>query len=218
MGAVEAEPVDPAGGRVAVVARSAPEHQPAEQEAAQAEAGGVVELGDRLVGVVGRDDTDGEQPVVVGGVRLGVVAVARAGDRSPQLAVVHRHHGQAEGGVEDRDVDADLVEPIVQQTGEHGGGAIEGVAGRHAPPARAGQAEPPAVLCVEATPERTRRQDHIEAVDHRTAGVVAHQVTHDRDELEDVAVGIHDGVVEVPPDVSGSRRRATHEGASSSSR
>ena len=155
VGAVEAEAVDPAGGAVALVARRRAQHQPAEEEALEPQlAGGVVELGDGLVGVVGRDDPDGDQPVGVRAVGLGVVAVAGPGEGAAQLGVVDRHDRQADGGVEHGDVDAQLVEAFVEQPGEHGGGPVEGVAGGHAPPAGARQAVGPAGLDVEAAAQR----------------------------------------------------------------
>ena len=90
---VVTEGVDPparAAGAVVIGARDrAPQHDGLEPELTD----GVVELGDRLLGRVGRYRGDRLESVAKAGVDLGVVAVQRVRQRAPQLGVRHRRHG-----------------------------------------------------------------------------------------------------------------------------
>ena len=113
--AVGAERVDPAGqARRRVLARVRAQHRAAEHERLQPQLGGrELELGDRLVGRVHRDDADGCEPVGhvaggVGAVGVGVEGVEGAGEGLPQVVVVLGGDDEPVGRVEDGVVDAEL--------------------------------------------------------------------------------------------------------------
>ena len=116
----------------------------------------------RLVRVVGRDDPDRDQAVASRGRRprrsSGCTPGPAARRSSSSSRAITR---QPDGRIQDGDVDAELVEALVEQAREHGRGPVEGVAGRNAPPAGAGQAAGPAgCRCrgrVAAPPSWTRR-------------------------------------------------------------
>ena len=99
---------------------------PAHDHRLEAEhADGVVELGDRLVRGERRDDGDGLETVTVVGEHSGVVRVQGAGRRLAKLVVGVAEHGQARGRVEEREVEADLLEASVEQLGQHHGHAVD---------------------------------------------------------------------------------------------
>ena len=118
--------------------RRVTKHEAAEKKTAQAEFFcGVFELHNCFVGVVGGNHAHGEKSVGVLVVGLCVIAVARASECTAELRVIDRHRAEANGWVEQGDVNANFVESVVEQPGEHCGCTIEGVASRDAPPARA---------------------------------------------------------------------------------
>jgi hypothetical protein len=184
------------------VAGRVPQHQPADQHRAQPELDhGVLELGDRLIRCVRRDHRNGEQPICVVRVDLGVVAVARARDAATHLLVVEGHRDETERRVEDGEIEADLVEPLVQEARQHRRGAVEGVARRHAPPARPRHAGRRAA--------RSRRAggsidgpsiNRSKPAPRPRATELDHEVAHEREELHEVAVAVDDGMVEPGPD------------------
>ena len=97
----------------------------------------VVELRDRLVGRVHRDLRDRRHAVGVREVDLGVERVERAARHLAQLGVEDRERREPAARVEHREVDAELVEPLVEQARQVRGGAVERVRGGQAPPRRA---------------------------------------------------------------------------------
>ncbi len=78
----------------------------------------VLELGDRLLGCHRGQDRHRGHAVGVRAVELGVDLVVHAARDRADLVVGDRHETQPETRVEHREVDAELVEPLVQQRGE----------------------------------------------------------------------------------------------------
>ncbi len=102
----------------------------------------------------------------------------------------------------------ELVEALVEQPGEHRGGAVEGVAGRHAPPAGAGRS-PSVRRASTSRPRRHRRQSDERGRSRSasvSAGVVADEVADQREVLDEVAVGVDDRMVEPGPNRDGVHR------------
>jgi len=85
----------------------------------------VTEHFDGLVGCIRRHDRHGLQAIPKTCVGLRVVRVERARRGDAQGRVVEAHHGEPVRRVGNRDVDADLIEALVQQPGQHRGRAIE---------------------------------------------------------------------------------------------
>ena len=115
------------------------QHVAREHERLEPERGRELELLDRFVGRVHRDHAGRDHAITEPGEHLGVVEVVRARRRAPQLVVAHarqRDHLQAGARVDDREVEADLVESLVEQARQHGGAAVERVLGRYRPPHR----------------------------------------------------------------------------------
>ena len=102
-------------------------------------AGGEVDLGDRLIGRVHRDERRRLESVPEPGEEVGEVAVGGAAHRPPQRIVADFEEPQGPRRVDQHEVDAQLAEALVHQLGQVGGGAVEGVRHRIAPPRRHGE-------------------------------------------------------------------------------
>ena len=89
----------------------------------------VVELGDGLVGSVRGHDGRCRHQVLVSVGYVGQVVVQATARSGTDGGVRMADARQAHTGVEHREVDADLVESLGEQTGEEAGGAIAGVGG-----------------------------------------------------------------------------------------
>ena len=140
--AVEAEGIDPACTPRQVLARDRAVHEAGAHDRAQPEClDRVLEHLDRLVGRVRGHDGNRLEPVPETGVRLRVIGVERACGRDAQVGVVEAHHGESVGGVADGDVDAEFVEPFVQERREHRAGAVVRVLAGQSPPRDAEQPE-----------------------------------------------------------------------------
>ena len=167
----------------------------------------VPQLLDGFFGRVHRDHRRGCHAIRVRAEHLGVVEVERARGGAPQVVVGHsrqRDHLQALPGVHDREVEADLVEPLVQVAGEHRGRAVARVLGGHRPPHRHGGA--PVVALVDGLAERAALVHHVadELVGHLGPADVADEVHHHREHLELVGVGVDDRMVDLIVDWRGS--------------
>ena len=195
------EPVDPAGAR-RVGARERPRDRAAHHHRAQAElADRVLELGDGLFGRERRDARDRQDPVAVRRVHLGDVDVERARQCGPQLVVGEVDRGEPVRRVGDRDVDADLVEPLVQQLREHRGRAVERVARRDPPPRDTHERQLAPLRgrehCVSRPLSTTRSKRSATDAPRE----LDEDVAHERQVLDDVPVAVDDRMVDPVADL-----------------
>ena len=100
------------------------------------------EFGDRLLGVVHRDDRGRGQPVAEPVEIIGRDDVVGADHGAPGLVVLDARQAQPGGRIDDREIDADLVEPGIEHFRHHRGGAVECVLGLTVPEIRLGDAAP----------------------------------------------------------------------------
>src|SRR6185437_16001116 len=108
---------------------------------------GEVQLVDGLFGRDVGDDGHGGHAVAVGGEHLGRHDVIGPHKPAAQLVVGHVGHLQAHGGIDDREVDAEVGQALVHEAGSQRGGAVDGGVGG-APPVAAGHAPPVALRLV----------------------------------------------------------------------
>ena len=94
------------------------------------------ELGDRLFRVVHRDDRGRRHPVAEILEIVGRDDVVGADHRAPRRVVLDARQAQPGGRIDDREIGADLVQPLIEQMRHHRGGAVERVAGLAGPEAR----------------------------------------------------------------------------------
>ncbi|MGR6999032.1 hypothetical protein ACU686_14285 [Yinghuangia aomiensis] len=161
----------------------------------------MVEFGDGFLGGEHGDRGDRGETVAVGAVDLGVVAVECAREGAAQLVVGKLGHREAVGGVEDREVDADLVEALVHQVRQHAGGAVEGVGGRDSPHGGGVDAQVAALGAVGDGTAPVGGVAHLlEHGGEVGAGVLGDEVAHQGQVFDQVAVAVDDGVVEPAAD------------------
>ena len=106
--------------------------------------------------------------------------------------------------VEHREIDAEIVEARPQEAWEHGGRTVERVGGGRKPEGRSNCALGLPLFRREAVPSVVLVALHKldVALDHARAGHLLEVVENDRLDLEEVAVGVNDGMVELRPDLS----------------
>ena len=155
---------------------------------------GVRRLLDRLVRRVHGHDRRRRDPVRVRLEHLRVHPVDRAGHGAPDLLVGVADPEKPERGVEDAEVDAEVVQSFVEEPRDHGGRAIERP-GRLTPPGRAMDAPSQSFLGGDVVPGRVRGLLD-ERFDDRGACDVAQVVEEDRHRFEPVTVTVDDGMVE----------------------
>ncbi len=156
----------------------------------------MLELGDRLVGGERGDARHRHDAVAVRAIRLGGVHVERPRQRRPQLVVGEMDRGEPVRRVGDRNVDADLIEALVEELRQHRGRAVERVARRYPPPRHAHERHLAALCGRERLGEAAARDDHVEPFGDRRAGDLDEDVAHERQVLDDVAVAVDDRVVD----------------------
>jgi len=88
---------------------------------------GVFQLFDCFRGRVHRDDGGGRDPVGVGAILVGDVAIEGTAGSAAQFFIFDRADEQAGGRIENREVEAKLVEPLVKQPRQDRGSAVERV-------------------------------------------------------------------------------------------
>ena len=180
-----------------------PLHEPGHHDGAEAERRRVLELVDGFLGSVHRDLGHRQQAVGELGEDAGVEAVERAA-RAPAVAlVVEVAEQQSEAGVDHADVDAELGQTLVQEPGEHGGGAVDRELHAAVAPRAAGDAAVGALLGRQRVPVDDRAEGAGGAAQHRLA-VEPHPFLHQLageggEELDGVAVDVDHRVVEPAP-------------------
>ena len=127
--------------------------------------------------------------------------VVGANHRAPGVVVADARHAQAGGRVDDREVGAELVEPLVEQARHHRGGAIERVLRLAAPEGGLGDA--PAPPLGDRHAQRIARGLHggEEAVGGLVAADLAHPLAEDGVEFDPVAVAVDDRMFEARADL-----------------
>jgi hypothetical protein len=168
---------------------------------------------DGLLRSVDRDHRGGGDAGTIGREHLRVHPVHRARAGAAQLLVGIAHVEETQGGVEQAEVDAEVVQPLVEEARDHGGGAVEGIGGL-APPG--GPVLPPVspLLAAPLVPAGLRLLLH-EMVGHRRARHLPEIVEEDRHRLQPVAVAVDDGMVEPGADGGGlGVFRVSHAGSS----
>ena len=218
VGAVEAERVDPTAREprrdLEVVAAGALAQRPPDVAGHEADLGaqtlGVLEPGDRLFGGVGGDDRGHGEPVAVGAVLLGHELVVEPAQRDPRFVVGEPVDHQAHRGIEHREVDPRLAEPLVVARGQGHVGEVLGL-GRRVPRRRE-QTEATLLLRRElgVAPLVVLPGEGRDLVDDRAGAVVAAEVGEHRPQLEHVPVAVEHRVAELLADVHRLRARHRH--------
>ena len=130
VGAIEAQHVVPGAG----TPLNRPFHHAVQHDHLEPEfADSVFEFGDRLVRRVRRDHCSGRNPVGKGREQIRLVDVERATRRHPRLFVVAARQAHAGRGEKHGEVDAEFIQPLVQERRHHGGGAVARVPGGDTP-------------------------------------------------------------------------------------
>ncbi len=155
----------------------------------------MVELLDRLLGGEGGDDRHRFEPVAVVGVDLRVVRVQSSGDRAPHLFVGHREHREPEARIEQQEVEPELLRAAVRERRQRDGHAVEGVLLGKTPEDAGGHE--PRVVGRERAPHEL-----LVAIGHAVSRHFADDVVHEREELEEVPVGVDHRMVEPGSDPS----------------
>lgn len=102
-------------------------------------------------------------------------------------------------GVEHREIDAELVEPGPQQLGQHGRGAVIGVARGVAPIGNAGEAPVEALGVGRGIIDAAFGAELMVALDHAAAAPLLEIFEEERIVLNRVAVAVDDGMIETRP-------------------
>ena len=193
--------VDLGGGRDRTL------HEAGHHHGAEAELGRVLELVDGLVRRVHRDLGDREQPIGELGEHAGVEPVERAARAAPVALVVEVPEQESEARVDHADVDAQLGEALVEQAGEHRGGAVDRELHAAVAPRAPGDPAVGALLGGEPVPVDDGPEGARRATGHRLAveaDALLDQLAGQRgEELDGVAVDVDHRVVELLADVDG---------------
>ena len=193
--------------------RNRAQHVTREHEGLEPKAGRELKFLDRFFGRVHRDHADAGHAVFETGEHVGVVEVVRTGRRPAQFVVAHarqRDHLEAEARVDDRVVEADLVEALVQQPRQHRGAPVEGVLGGNGPPHR--NRSPVVEPLLRGHVEGAAAVAHVAdpLLRHPGATDLAEVLEEHRHHLELVRVGVHDGMVEARLELTRPRRCFRH--------
>ena len=160
----------------------------------------MLELVDGFLGGVHRDLGHRQQAVGELGEDAGVEAVERAARTATVALVVEVAEQQSEAGVDHADVDAELGQTLVQEPGEHGGGAIDRELHAAVAPGASGDPAVGALLGRQGVPVDDRAEGAGGAAQHGLA-VEAHPFLHQLtgkggEELDGVTVDVDHRVVE----------------------
>jgi hypothetical protein len=119
---------------------------------------------------------------------------------------------QSGGRVDDREIGADLVEPLVEQMRHHRRGAVEGVPRLPRPKARHGDPAAAALLDTQLECIARRRHGSEEPVGRLVAADLAHLLAEHRIVLDPVPVAVDDRMVELGLDLRGAKVGVTAHG------
>ena len=175
---------------------------------------GVFELGDAFLRRVQRDHGGDGHAVGPLAVLLGGEVVEGAADGLADLVVLHVREAEADGGVEHDEVHADLVHALVQESRQHGGGAVERVLGGQGPPGRDRHALGAALVPAHRGPAAADAGVAV-ALDDVGAADVLEVVEEGGHELDDVGVAVDDWMVKSGADSGGGGFGGGHDRVSS---
>ena len=144
-----------------------------------------------------RNDRRRGQPIAELGEILGRHDVEAADDRPAGLRVGNARNAETGGRVDDAEIDAELVEPVIQHLRHHRGGAVARIGGLPSPIALHRGAARFALLygLAQRIGDAALRGD--EAVRPLVADHLAHALGEDRRVLDPVAVAIDDRVADL---------------------
>ena len=200
--AVDRQHVVMHGGVAGRLGHERARHAAAEHADLRAELlGDEFEFGDRLLGVVHRDDRGRGQPVAEPVEIIGRDDVVGADHRAPGLVVLDARQAQPGGRIDDREIDADLVEPLVEHLRHHRRGAVERVLGLAVPEIRAARRRAgarSAGCSLSASVVDLQRGE--EPVGRLVAAGLAHLFAEDRGVFEPMSVAVDDRVRQVRAD------------------
>ena len=206
--AVDADDVEPLGvlrglGLLLSDRRHRPSHQPADHDDLEAELRGrELQLFDRLLGRIHRDDRGGDDAIAIGTELIRGEHVVRPADRAAHARVLQAMVREPGGRIDDRDVDAEIVQPLVHQPREHRGRTVEHVFARRRPEALHAGAAPSTLLERHLQRVRDPRRRQGEPFDRGLTGDLAELLAHHRQVLEPVAVRVHDGMMQARVELS----------------
>ncbi len=210
VGAVESEAVEPgplAGhqerARLVVGLGDRAHHALRKRDDLEALRGAVIEGRERLLWRVHRDDAGDRQAIGVRSIGLGVEGVEAAADALPELVVVDPGDPEALRRIEDRVVDAELGESLVEQRRQDGGREVARVLRRRRPPRalRRPRREPPRRIGVHDPCER--RLPRLPALEEPRTERLAEERQHRGHVLEHMPVGVDHGMAEPTTDLAG---------------
>ena len=143
---------------------------------------------------------------------LGGEHVEGAAGGPPRLVVGDARHPQPHRGIEDREVDPELVQPLVEQPRQEAGRAVTRVARGRRPERFLGQAPP--------LPLGHRQRERLahtlanrrEALGRPVAADAAQLLDDHRTELQPVAVGVDDGMAQLASNLDGAGMFVTAHG------
>jgi hypothetical protein len=147
--------------------------------------------------MVHRDDRGRGQPVFKAGEILGRNDVVGADHGAAGGVVLDARQAEPGGRIDDREIEADLVQPVVQHLRHHRGGAVERVLGLAVPEIRHRHALLPPLLgghlqCVGGGLQRCQKP-----VRREIAAGLAHFLAEYRRVFEPVAVAVNDGMLQI---------------------
>jgi len=170
--------------------------------------GGEIHLRDRLIRRVHGDDRRGGETVPELLEILGGDDVEAADDGAAGLVVGDAVDAESRRRIDDREVDADLLEAVVEHPRHHRGGAVASIGRLARPIGLHGDA----TLLALRDRELERVGNALLALDEPVrrlvAGNLAHPLREDREIFEPVAVGVDDRMLEAGTDFSGIAMRA----------
>ena len=158
------------------------------------------EFGDRLLGGVHRDDRGRGQPVAEPVEIIGRDDVVGADHGASGLVVLDARQAQPGGRIDDREIDADLVEPGVEHFRHHRRRTVERVLGLTVPEIRLRDAAPGALGRLQLEGVGRRFEGGEEPVGPLVAAGLAHLFAEDRGIFEPMSVAVDDRVRQVRAD------------------
>ena len=156
-----------------------------------------LELLDRLVRCVTRDGRGRRHAVAKLAEVVGGHDVERVAHGASRLVVGDAGDAEPGRGIDGREVDTQLLEPLVEEPREHPGRAVAGVSRRSRPEPFLADAAPSALVHGRRQVVFRRSLGREEGVGRLVAADLAHLLGEDRRKLDPVAVAVDDRVLEL---------------------
>src|SRR5215472_1025435 len=94
----------------------------------------VFELFNCFLGRVHGNDGGRRQTIAESRSHIRAHSIQRAARRTPELLVFYPDQRKPNRSVEDRIIESEFIQSVIQQPGQHSGGMIRRIGGRHSPP------------------------------------------------------------------------------------